>query len=220
MVRVVPWVGLAALISLGSTASTSAAHAASFDCAKAGTPTEKAICKDPAVSKLDEQVAAAFKTAQGLWPAGNWSTYIRTEQREWLRDRNGICKADVACLKQDYQRRLSFLTHPSLKWMGRYVAGRCPDDGVYLDVTPSYPDAGIGVEVYVCPDPKGNMLLQARGDVDASGKLSFDDARCPRVLTFTQDTATLSAPKTEVCERGADSRAFRRDPAKSPYLLE
>lgn len=215
-----PWVGLACLAFLTSLAAAPAATAASFDCAKAGTPTEKAICKDPAVSKLDEQVAVAFKAAQGLWSAGNWSTFIRNEQREWLKDRNGICKADVACLKQDYERRLTFLTHPSLKWMGRYVAGRCPQDGVYLDVTPSYPDAGIGVELYLCPDPKGNMLLQAEGDVDASGKLRFDDAGCPRVLTFTQDAATLSAPKTERCERGADSRAFRRDPAKSPYLLE
>ena len=219
MTRVSPWIGLACLL-LASLAAAPAATAASFDCAKAGTPTEKAICKDPAVSKLDEQVAVAFKAAQGLWSAGNWSTFIRNEQREWLKDRNGICKADVACLKQDYERRLTFLTHPSLKWMGRYVAGRCSDDGVYLDVTPSYPDAGIGIEVYLCPDPKGNMLLQAKGDVDASGKLRFDDAGCPRVLTFTQDAATLSAPKTEACERGADSHAFQRDPAKSPYLLE
>lgn len=217
MVRVAYWVGVAALVWL---AAPTATRAASFDCAKAGTPTEKAICKDAAVSKLDDQVAAAFKAAQGLWPAGNWPVFIRNEQREWLKDRNGICKADVACLKQDYERRLTFLTHPSLKWMGRYVAGSCAKDGVYLDVTPSYPDAGIGVELYLCPDPKGNMLLQAEGDVDASGKLRFDDAGCPRVLTFTQDAATLSAPKTEVCERGADSRAFRRDPAKSPYLGE
>lgn len=217
MVRVACWAGVAALVCLAAPATT---WAASFDCAKAGSPTEKAICKDAAVSKLDDHVAAAFKTAQGLWPAGNWSTFIRNEQRWWLKDRDRNCKADVACLKQDYERRLTFLTHPSLKWMGRYVAGNCPKDGVYLDVTPSYPDAGIGVELYLCPDPKGNMLLQAEGDVDASGKLRFDDAGCPRVLTFTQDAATLSAPKTEVCERGADSRAFRRDPAKSPYLAE
>jgi uncharacterized protein YecT (DUF1311 family) len=217
MVRVACWAGVAALICL---AAPTASWAASFDCAKAATSTEKAICKDAAVSRLDDQVAVAFKTAQGLWPAGNWSTFIRNEQREWLKERNDICKGDVACLKQDYERRLTFLTHPSLKWMGRYVAGRCPQDGVYLDVSPSYPDAGIGVTLYLCPDPKGNMLLQAEGDVDASGKLRFDDAGCPRVLTFTQDAATLSAPKTEVCERGADSRAFRRDPAKSPYLAE
>jgi uncharacterized protein YecT (DUF1311 family) len=217
MVRVACWAGVAALVWL---AAPTATWAASFDCAKAGTPTEKAICKDAAVSKLDEQVAAAFKAAQSLWPAGNWPVFIRNEQREWLKDRNGICKADVACLKEDYERRLTFLTHPSLKWMGRYVAGRCPDDGVYLDVTPSYPDAGVGADLYICPDPKGNMLLQARGDVDASGRLSFEDAGCPRVLTLTQDTATLSAPKTERCAMGTDLKVFRRDPAKSPYLAE
>ena len=220
MDRVARWMGLAALVLLASLALASVASAASFDCAKAGTPAEKAICKDPAVSRLDEDVAAAFKTAQGLWPAGNWSAYVRNEQREWLKDRNAICKADAACLKQDYQRRLSFLTHPSLKWMGRYVAGRCPHDGVYLDVSQNYPDAGIGIELYLCPDPKGNMLLQADGTVDASGKLRFDDALCPRVLTFTQDTATLSAPKTERCAMGTDETVFRRDPAKSPYLSE
>jgi uncharacterized protein len=79
MFRVALWAGLAALLCL---VVPSASLAASFDCAKAGTPTEKAICKDPAVSKLDDQVAAAFKTAQTLWPAGNWSTYIRNEQRQ------------------------------------------------------------------------------------------------------------------------------------------
>jgi len=217
MVRIACWAGVAALVCL---AAPTATWAASFDCAKAGTPTEKAICKDPAISRLDDQVAAAFKTAQGLWPTGNWPAFIRSEQRWWLKDRDRICKADVPCLKEDYERRLTFLTHPSLKWMGRYVAGRCPDDGVYLDVTPSYPDAGIGVELYLCPDPKGNMLLQAEGDVDASGKLRFGDAGCPRVLAFTPDTATLSAPKTERCALSTESRVFRRDPAKSPYLAE
>lgn len=219
MIRVACWLASIALFGLGL-ALAGPASAASFDCAKAGTATEKAICKDPGLSKLDEQVAAAFKSAQGLWPAGNWSVYLRTEQRGWLKDRDAICKGDVACLKQDYQRRLSFLTHPSLKWMGRYVAGRCPSDGVYLDVTQNYPDAGIGVELYACPDPKGNMLLQAEGTVDASGKLAFEDAGCPRVLTLTQDTATLSAPKTQACRMGTDETVFRRDPAKSPYLSE
>jgi uncharacterized protein YecT (DUF1311 family) len=217
-------VTLIALSLLASLALTSGARAASFDCAKAGTPTEKAICKDPAVSKLDEQVAAAFKTAQGLWPAGNWSAYMRTEQRWWIKDRDDICKADAACLKQDYERRLSFLTHPSLKWMGRYVAGKCPGDGVYLDVTPRYPDAGIGVELYVCPNSSGNMLLQASGTVDSSGRLGFENAGCPRALTFTQDTATLSFPKSgpkgAQCALGTDERVFRRDPAKLVYVAE
>jgi uncharacterized protein YecT (DUF1311 family) len=176
MVRVACWAVVAALAWL---AAPAVSQAASFDCAKAGTPTEKAICKNPAVSKLDDQVAAAFKTAQGLWPAGNWSAFIRSEQRWWLKDRDRICKADVACLKQDYERRLSYLTHPSLKWEGRYVAGRCPHDGVYLDVAQNYPDAGVGVDLYLCPNSAGNMLLQAAGRGRCVGQAELRGRRLP-----------------------------------------
>jgi uncharacterized protein len=219
MTRVSHWVGLACLL-LTSLAAAPAATAASFDCAKAGTPTEKAICKDPAVSKLDEQVAAAFKTALTFWPAGNWKTYILTEQRNWLKDRNAICKADTACLKTDYERRLVYLTDPDLKWTGRYVAGQCPRDGIFLDATPNHHEVGVSIEIYICPRPGGNMLLQASGEVDAGGTLDFVDIGCPRTLTFTQDTVTLSGPVSERCQPVTRQRVFRRDPARSPFLLE
>lgn len=224
MNRVSPWTGwgagLAALLLLTGLALAPAASAASFDCAKAGTPTEKTICKDATVSKLDEEVAAAFRTAQAFWPAGNWKAYILTEQRNWLKDRNSICKADVACLKDDYDRRLIYLKSPDLKWTGRYVAGSCPRDGVFLDATPSYPEVGVSVDIYVCPDPSGNMLLQASGKVDATGRLAFNDAGCPRALTFTQDTATLTSPQAGRCKPLVEERVFRRDPAKSPFLRD
>ena len=35
--------------------------AASFDCAKASSKTEKAICTDPELSKLDEDLASSYK---------------------------------------------------------------------------------------------------------------------------------------------------------------
>ena len=221
MVRVAPWVGLAVLIGL-AWAVAPPARAASFDCAKAGTPTEKAICRDPAVSKLDEEVAAAFKAAQAFWPAGNWKTYILTEQRNWLKDRNGICKADAACLRDDYDRRLIYLKSPDLKWTGRYVAGQCPKDGIFLDATPRYPEVGVDVDIYICPNASGNMLLQGRGQVDAAGRLFWqDEGGCPHILTFTQDTVTQSRPETGRCgQLWPDARVFRRDPARSPFLLE
>jgi uncharacterized protein len=37
--------------------------AASFDCAKASSATEKMICGDEAISKLDEQLASSYKLA-------------------------------------------------------------------------------------------------------------------------------------------------------------
>lgn len=37
--------------------------AASFDCAKAGTPVEKMICADERISKLDSDLSDAYKGA-------------------------------------------------------------------------------------------------------------------------------------------------------------
>lgn len=93
---------------------------------------------------------------------------------------------------------------------------------MFLDVTPSYPEAGVSVDLYICPTSSGNMLLQGRGKVDASGRLSWrDDAGCPRTLAFTQDTATLTGPETGRCKPLlTDARVFRRDPARSPFLTE
>lgn len=210
---------LAALFALASLAP--GAQAASFDCAKAGTATEKAICRDPALSKQDEAVAAAFKAALTLWPTGNWPTYIRTEQRNWLKDRNGICKGDVACLKRDYELRLGYLTRPSLKWTGRYVAGNCPKDGIFFDVSPRYPDDGLSIDIYYCPDPKGNMLQQVSGKPDAAGRLDYKEVSgCTLTLIFTQDTVTVPRGGTGACKPLFDERVFRRDPARSPFLIE
>ena len=47
---------LFALFALAAALSVRSASAASFDCAKASTPTEKAICADPILSSLDEQL--------------------------------------------------------------------------------------------------------------------------------------------------------------------
>lgn len=221
MDRVARLAGLAALVLLASLAFAPAASAASFDCAKAGSPTEKAICRDPAVSRLDEQVAAAFKAALTLWPAGNWPAYIRTEQRNWLKDRNGICKGDVACLKRDYELRLGYLQRRSLKWTGRYVAGACPKDGIFFDVSPSYPKDELSIDIYHCPDSKGNMLLQVSGMPDAAGRLDYKDGGgCPVTLNFAQDTVAISGPKTGPCKLLFDARVFRRDPTRSPFRDE
>jgi uncharacterized protein len=211
----------ATILFLGLLASP--ASAASFDCAKAGNATEKAICADPAVSRLDEQVAGAFRTALALWPAGNWGAYLRAEQLGWLADRNRICKADKACLKQDYTRRLAYLTHPNLKWQGRYVQGECPNEGLYADVTQNYPDTGVSVDIYACPSPGGNMLLQAKGTPDAAGKLVYVEAGCRHELTFAQDTVSVTsapAPGGKCYFSGTYAGTYARNPRKSPFVGE
>ena len=83
------------------------ATAASFDCSKAASPTEQAICRQPELSALDEQVAAAYRqhNQQGL---------LQDNQRQWLAGPRAECKADVACLQSRYQERLAQLQHAQL----------------------------------------------------------------------------------------------------------
>jgi len=63
-----------------------AAHAASFDCAKAGTRVEKAICADPALGRLDEEIAAAWRAAGADLDEPMRQRLVRS-QREWLKGR-------------------------------------------------------------------------------------------------------------------------------------
>jgi uncharacterized protein len=99
------------------------AHAASFDCTKAKTAQEKAICVSPALSAADDEMAAAYHAwlaaAQPGWAAG-----IRDNQLAWLRLRDGSCPGGDAnnpiesCLSDIYKLRI-----PELQQKVQHVAG-------------------------------------------------------------------------------------------------
>lgn len=80
------------------------APAASFDCAKAGTKVEKLICGDAGLSKLDDELTAAYKTAL---QDGKQADAIKQAQKQWMKVRNDC--DDVACVKKAYEARLSSL---------------------------------------------------------------------------------------------------------------
>lgn len=77
-------------------------HAASFDCAKATSVTEKAICADGKLSKLDRDLSVAWKNASdvAIDPAAT-----KSSQLQWLKLRDA-CGADTACLSARYNERL------------------------------------------------------------------------------------------------------------------
>jgi uncharacterized protein YecT (DUF1311 family) len=98
-------------------------HAASFDCSKAKTAQEKAICASPQLSAADDQMAAAYKewlaAAQPAWADG-----IRQNQLAWLRQRDANCPADDAdnpiakCLNDMYLLRTDELLHMVQQFSG------------------------------------------------------------------------------------------------------
>jgi uncharacterized protein len=59
------------------------AMAVSFDCAKATTPLEHAICDDPTLSAADDVLAKAFATATGGLTKPSVAA-MRADQRQWL----------------------------------------------------------------------------------------------------------------------------------------
>ena len=79
MGRVVP-IALALLLLRAITPCV--APAASFDCTKAATAGEKIVCGDPALSRLDEVLADAYRQALS---ASVEPETLKAEQREWLR---------------------------------------------------------------------------------------------------------------------------------------
>ncbi len=97
------------------------AHAASFDCTKAKTKVEIAICANPELSKADEEMAAAYKKAMAELPP-EYATQLRDDQRIWLELRATVCSAEIEaypkneqqkhmldCLKSEYEDRTDIL---------------------------------------------------------------------------------------------------------------
>lgn len=101
--RRTPWLVLAALLVASPTA-----FAASFDCAKAATPTEKTICADSALSNLDTKLQQAYKDATAAAAPSSKPTLL-TEQRHWNRYVRDVC-TDGACLTRAYNARIAVLS--------------------------------------------------------------------------------------------------------------
>ena len=76
------------------------AHAASFDCAKAASPDEHAVCSDPQLSQLDDLAATAFAQAKLAVPGDQEGSAV-AYARAFLQDRRA-CQADRSCLFGTY----------------------------------------------------------------------------------------------------------------------
>jgi uncharacterized protein len=93
--------GAAALVAAGPAA------AASYNCARAATPTERAICKTLSLNDRDVRMAQLYDIVRHLVPMGTRGA-IMDRQAVWIRERNR-CAADVACLARSYDRRIGEL---------------------------------------------------------------------------------------------------------------
>jgi uncharacterized protein len=91
------------LLTLALLAST--AQAVSFDCQKAKTFTEKAICQNPELSALDDELDAEY---QAVKAKGGNNKALKKQQDKWLKERDA-CQTE-GCVKKAYQKRIIDLT--------------------------------------------------------------------------------------------------------------
>lgn len=131
-------------------------HAAGFDCAKASTPVEKAICASPKVSAIDGALGDAFKAALQKHPEK--ADALRLDQRHWLADRDA---AVWAALRDNpykllsptvgqYRERIDFLKGldtPAPKPLDLIQAALPKVSGVSYELLEALARQGVPIEV-------------------------------------------------------------------------
>ncbi|MBL8665548.1 MAG: DUF1311 domain-containing protein [Candidatus Odyssella sp.] len=123
---------------------------ASFDCKKAATPVERAICDAPHAAELDRALDELYKAA--LAKAGARRGEIEAQQRQWLARRNTGCgraKPDAACIETLYKQRIVALARIARGAGGPFVSGRY-----------AYRQKGEGGEMFLAELPDGKTLVQ------------------------------------------------------------
>ncbi|HWV62205.1 MAG TPA: hypothetical protein VN019_01195 [Oxalicibacterium sp.] len=76
---------------------TAHAQVASFDCARAATPTEKTVCATPSLGAKDVRVASYYEVLQDIPPAVSgmvfreFRGYQRRQQAVWLKTVRDAC---------------------------------------------------------------------------------------------------------------------------------
>jgi len=102
----------------------SVAPAQSFNCAKASSPAEKAICANPGLGKLDVALSAAYASRlKSLSKADQGA--LKAEQRAWVQVRKA-CYGNPDCLRPLMADRIAALRAPmrdaGLKPVGTWCA--------------------------------------------------------------------------------------------------
>ena len=100
---------LVSTVGIALTGLPANAQGPSFDCNKAQTVTERAICSSSGLSALDRELARSYQAARKLLSAGGRQQLLDA-QRAWLGQRNR-CDADTGCLETAMRERINALGH-------------------------------------------------------------------------------------------------------------
>lgn len=156
------------MIVLGCFLVVTTVDAASFDCVKAATNTEKLICSNSALSKLDEELSAAYKMAL---KDEKQTDSIKQVQKQWIKERNGC--SNVSCLKDEYTARIAQLSLANKTDQSR---GEMKSDAVACQTIGDYANRGELAKLYVPVDEKIQPKIESLfGQLSGSTTLWLTD---------------------------------------------
>lgn len=201
--KIIRYAGALAL-SLGA---GMAAAQPSFDCGKASTRTEHAICASPVLSALDREIAEAYAAARSGAGAAE-KDEIKRRQIGWIGQRDS-CGGEMGCLEAAMRQRLA-----ALGGAGARGGGEMGVDGTYC--------ANGGADVLILEE-RGNGLdfsivsIQGGGHSCGTGRLRA--TRAGNYYTATSEGCTfelgrrggavvLSAGPMEACRYFCGARAM------------
>ncbi|HUT47872.1 MAG TPA: lysozyme inhibitor LprI family protein [Alphaproteobacteria bacterium] len=110
----------AALIIAAGTMGAASATAVtpSFDCKRAGTASERAICRIERLGFRDRALGQLYRRLMARLPAGQRAG-LRKEQARWLAGRERACGAERVCLERRYEARIDALSRRAARTAGR-----------------------------------------------------------------------------------------------------
>ena len=159
-----------------------------FDCKRAASDSEKAICADPAALAVDADLGKAFETLRAAADPKQRAGLVASEVA-WLRRRDGDCSdqkgaALGACLATQSRARLAFLT--------------------------SVPEAGSGAPGRLAPVFRMQKGGKGRTDIDIE-ILKFVDPSTPAQRAFNAAADKLSDDLEEPDEGEPDAENYAFD---------
>lgn len=131
-----------AVLAVAVTLLGASSYAASFDCNRASTTTEHAVCDYPELSALDDLMGQAYLLAKA---SADWIApeELKNTQKAWAQQRNR-CSDNYDCLRSSYIQRLEEVSNgvlhfsvgrnsASYVYEGEPVSGACPSGTTLSD---------------------------------------------------------------------------------------
>lgn len=176
----------AALVIALSLSATPQTDAPSFDCARASTVVEHAICKDADLARLDRRIAARFSVLRReLDPPARAA--LLEDQRGYLWSRDEVFNAEMPEPERSH-------------WLSRTMRGRAE----FLDSVSTTPRAGLTGywanfmgEAFVSQRADGTLRIRALAAEPTAGRWTCDFDVNARPVGATAQGIPADTPDTE-----------------------